>query len=236
MSKYYSIAKGREIGIFTNWDIAKSYVDGYPGAKFKSFTTRESAQQYLELNGIKFENSLKPLDIISSSPKLIISSDLSKNGQNMHTKDVLYIYTDGSHRNSIGGIGLVFLYNNKIIYKISAKIQEIPTTNNRAELFAIYVAMYNLNNIKVDGNITSITIYSDSEYSVNSYTKNIKIWEKNNYKTVGGEPVKNLDIILPTWNILKDTKLNVNILWVKSHADNEYNNLADKLATEGRDS
>lgn len=46
--KYYVIRVGHQPGIYTNRSEAKSYIDGYPGAKYKSFPTLESAQQAYE--------------------------------------------------------------------------------------------------------------------------------------------------------------------------------------------
>ena len=45
--KYYAVKQGRETGIFTSWDACKAQVSGYSGAVYKSFTTLEEAQQYL---------------------------------------------------------------------------------------------------------------------------------------------------------------------------------------------
>ena len=42
--KYYVVWKGRETGIFNTWDKCKSLVDGYSGARYKSYGTLESAQ------------------------------------------------------------------------------------------------------------------------------------------------------------------------------------------------
>ncbi|MDO5301171.1 MAG: ribonuclease H family protein [Tissierellia bacterium] len=45
--KFYAIRRGREAGIYTQWDEAKSQVHGYKGAEYKSFATREEAEEYL---------------------------------------------------------------------------------------------------------------------------------------------------------------------------------------------
>jgi len=44
---FYAIAKGLQTGIFEDWDLVASSVTGFPGANFKSFKTREEAEQYL---------------------------------------------------------------------------------------------------------------------------------------------------------------------------------------------
>jgi ribonuclease HI len=47
--KVYAVASGRTSGVIVaSWDECKDLVHGYTGAKFKSFSTREDAQQYLD--------------------------------------------------------------------------------------------------------------------------------------------------------------------------------------------
>lgn len=46
--KYYAVKVGKKTGIFTNWSEAEPLVKGYPGAKFKSFATKQEAEQYLQ--------------------------------------------------------------------------------------------------------------------------------------------------------------------------------------------
>ena len=43
--KYYVVWWGRELGIFTDWNKCKAQVEGYEGAKYKSFATREEAEK-----------------------------------------------------------------------------------------------------------------------------------------------------------------------------------------------
>src|SRR5688572_9965172 len=43
-SKFYVVWAGRETGIFTDWATCKKNVDGFNGARYKSFATREEAE------------------------------------------------------------------------------------------------------------------------------------------------------------------------------------------------
>ena len=45
--KYYAVRCGRKPGIYYSWDICKKVVDGYPGAKYKSFKTKEEALAFV---------------------------------------------------------------------------------------------------------------------------------------------------------------------------------------------
>ena len=44
-SKYYVVWKGRHTGIFDSWEDCKTQIKGFPGAVFKSFLTKELAEQ-----------------------------------------------------------------------------------------------------------------------------------------------------------------------------------------------
>ena len=41
--KYYAVKKGRKPGVYQSWAECKAMVDGFPGAVYKSFKTREEA-------------------------------------------------------------------------------------------------------------------------------------------------------------------------------------------------
>lgn len=45
--KFYAIKIGKTPGIYTTWDEAKAQVDGYPGAKYKGFSTLAEAEEFL---------------------------------------------------------------------------------------------------------------------------------------------------------------------------------------------
>jgi ribonuclease HI len=45
--KFYAVVKGCTPGIYTTWDEAKTQVDGYPGAVYKSFKTEEEADKFM---------------------------------------------------------------------------------------------------------------------------------------------------------------------------------------------
>lgn len=120
-------------------------------------------------------------------------------------------YTDGAYsgtRNQ-GGIGFIILKDGKEVARYSKMYKN--TTNQRMEQMAAIVA---LESIKTP---SEVTIISDSQYVVSTYTKN---WKRK----------ANLDL----WKrfdkaIAFHTK--VEFLWVKGHDKDEYNNIADKLAS-----
>lgn len=54
--KYYAVRVGKTPGIYMTWDACKAMVDGYPGAKYKSFGTLAEAESFV--NGESLEVSL----------------------------------------------------------------------------------------------------------------------------------------------------------------------------------
>ena len=134
------------------------------------------------------------------------------------------IYTDGacSGNPGPGGWGAVIFDEKKKQQNISGKVKD--TTNNRMELMAPIMALKKIKS-KSD-----ITIFTDSIYVKNGITEWIKKWKKNDWKNSNKKAVKNKDL----WIKLDDLcqKNIVQWKWVKGHSNNEYNNLADVLATE----
>lgn len=44
--KFYAVRKGKKTGIFLTWEECKKNVDGYSGAEYKSFKTKQEAEEY----------------------------------------------------------------------------------------------------------------------------------------------------------------------------------------------
>jgi ribonuclease HI len=134
------------------------------------------------------------------------------------------IYTDGacSGNPGPGGWGAVILDQDDKQKNISGS--EKNTTNNRMELLA---AIMSLKKIKTN---SEVVIFTDSTYVKNGITEWMKKWKKNGWKNSSKKPVKNKDL----WEKLdKLCEANsVSWKWVKGHSTNEFNNLADELATK----
>ena len=132
------------------------------------------------------------------------------------------IYTDGacSGNPGPGGWAAVILENNKV--KDMMFGNEKNTTNNKMELIAPIKAIQKFKKK------SEISIFTDSTYVKDGITVWIKKWEKNGWKTASRKPVKNKDL----WKKLKNlsSKHSIKWIWVKGHAQNKYNNLADELA------
>lgn len=146
------------------------------------------------------------------------------------------VFTDGSfmkRKVPLGGYGIYF--PNGEIPNVSRKFNREPITNQRAELFAIYVALILIKKMLEYDNIK---LYSDSEYSIKCVTVWAYEWDKNNWKTKTNQPVKNQDILKPLFSMVKKLKGKIEFIHVNSHTNkSDYkslgNAMADRLATEG---
>jgi ribonuclease HI len=133
------------------------------------------------------------------------------------------IYTDGacSGNPGPGGWGAILMYKNA--EKELSGFEEI-TTNNRMELIGVITALEALNEP------CSVTLYTDSKYIANAVNLGwLESWQTKGWKRKGGE-IKNLDLWVRLAPLLE--KHNVTFVWVKGHADNEYNNRCDEIARE----
>lgn len=134
------------------------------------------------------------------------------------------LYTDGacSGNPGVGGWGAVLIYNG-VEKRISGA--DGSTTNNRMEMTAVIEGLSCLKEP------CEVDVYSDSAYTVNAFLEGwIFGWAKNGFKKADNKPVLNEDLwreLLALSNIHK-----LNFIKVKGHADNEYNNICDKLATD----
>ena len=133
---------------------------------------------------------------------------------------MIKIYTDGacSGNPGRGGWAAIILDGEKI-EKISGS--EDNTTNNRMELTAVISALKYVKD-------KDLEIYTDSKYTKDGIEKWISNWKKNGWKTANKQDVKNKDL----WDELDqlNSEKNVQWNWVKGHANNQYNNMADELA------
>jgi ribonuclease HI len=134
------------------------------------------------------------------------------------------IYTDGacSGNPGNGGWGAILIYGG---HEKEISGFEENTTNNKMELTAAIKA---LDSLKEPCNVD---LYSDSAYLINGFLKDwVEKWKSNGWINSSKEEVKNKEL----WETLDGLNVKHRINWikVKGHADDEYNNRCDKLATD----
>ena len=43
---FYAVARGRKVGLFTTWNDCKRQIDGFKGARFKGFNSKDDAERW----------------------------------------------------------------------------------------------------------------------------------------------------------------------------------------------
>lgn len=139
--KFYAVKNGKKIGIYETWDECKEQVNGYKGAEFKSFNTREEAKAYITGESIQ-------------STKMIPE------------EDEIFAYVDGSFniKTFEYAYGIVLINKNGIITTLSGKDNKEEVVNMRnvaGELKGTMVATQYIS--KNFPTINKITIFHDYE-------------------------------------------------------------------------
>ena len=146
---------------------------------------------------------------------------------------MLKIYTDGSCINSFGGYGFVVI-SGEDHFDYFGKYPGV-CTNQKAELYAILKAIVCTQTANIsERNIGAIAteIYTDSKYAIGCLTIWYPNWLKNGWKNSKKQPVANKELIEEILLVMKGR--NIKFFHVFGHKGNFYNELADKLADQGR--
>ena len=138
-------------------------------------------------------------------------------------------YVDGSARCNPGpgGWGIVIVENDEVIDTLNG--QEDITTNNRMELLAILSVMFKYGR---KSPLPPPNVYSDSAYAINTLTDWMFTWKKKGWLKSNNKPPENLDLIQSYFNFYQKG-YRINLIKVKGHSGNKWNELADKLAKGG---
>lgn len=132
------------------------------------------------------------------------------------------LYTDGacSGNPGPGGWGCILVY--KGVEKILSG-GEKETTNNRMELLAA------ISGLEALSEPCAVTLYSDSKYVIDALRLGwAKKWRAAGWMRNKKEAAKNPELWERLLNLCE--KHSVSYVWVKGHAENEYNNRCDEMA------
>ena len=130
------------------------------------------------------------------------------------------LYTDGSASPNPGPGGFAVIENGQPI----ALGAEKESTNIRMEGLALKRALEVL-----DGEVAEIR--TDSQFWINVLTKWAPGWRAKGWKKSKGE-IANLDIVQPLLALYEES--NAKIVWLKGHAGEEFNEMADEWANRAR--
>ncbi len=138
---------------------------------------------------------------------------------------VVEIWTDGacSGNPGPGGWGAVLRHGSHTKELFGG--ERSGTTNNRMELMAAIRALESLSRP------ATVRLHTDSSYLRNGITNWLPAWKRNGWRTAGKKPVKNADL----WQRLEAAAASHKVcwLWVRGHAGDVGNELADALANRG---
>ena len=138
-------------------------------------------------------------------------------------------YTDGACSGNPGpggwGVLLQARKDGALVRERTLCGGEEHTTNNRMEMTAAIEALLALERP------TAVCVRTDSQYLRDGITRWIHGWKKKQWQRSPGKPVKNVDL----WKRLDDLCIRHEVTWqwVKGHANEPGNELADELARRG---
>lgn len=203
--KCYAIRKGHRTGIFDSWDECKLYINGFSGAEYRGFGTREEAEAYLrgEETGISSKTGSR---VVIEKPV----DDLSVN-----------IYTDGSFKDGDIAVGLYLegLKSNPKFYGVVNCYEYASIANIAGEILAVLLGV----ELAIQIGFTNINIIYDYD--------GVEYWYNGTWKAKG----QLQSIYATMLNTLRlNNNLNISFTNVKGHSGINGNVIADKMATRGR--
>lgn len=150
--KYYAVKNGREIGIFLSWDECKKQVDGFSGAQYKSFPTKDAAEEYL---GIAKKNE----GVLPVSETSVVKA-----------------YVDGSYNITTGefSFGAVIFTGGEML-TFSQKFENSPLASMRnvageikgAEFAMRYCAENGIENVEIFHDYEGIAAWAEGRWKTN---------------------------------------------------------------------
>ncbi len=206
--KFYAVKKGKETGIFDSWDACKAAVDGFPGAEYRGFATRQEAEDYL--SGKTVQSAIR-------------SGSLEGEGSydEIPPMGTLLVYVDGSYEDSIKkySFGCVFLMPDgsiRVEYGNGDREQSLQYRNVTGEMLG---AMYAVRTAMLNG-FEHVELRYDYE--------GIEKW-------VTGVWRAKTDLTARYAESMREWAKSIRITFTKvpAHQNVLFNEIADKLAKKG---
>jgi len=205
--KVYAVRKGRETGLFTDWDTCKKQVDGFPGAEYKSFADPQEALVYLGLSGNVAQEGSSGAGFGSEGfePGVRAYVDGSYDvGTQKFSCGVVIVKT--AEDGSVETVELNECYDDP---------EAAEQRNVAGEIMGSKLAI----DYCIKNGIAKVDIYHDYE-GVGKWADNL--WKANNPLTQGYK----------AYVAEARQQIEIKFVKVKAHAGNKYNEMADKLAKE----
>jgi len=198
-TKFYTVIRGNKTGIFDTWELTKEAIEGFSGAKYKSFKNRKMAE-------LAFENN--NLDIMS----VLLEKEFKE-------KYDIVIFTDGGvNKDKIGAFAFLILEikNNEIVNKKTFSEGFTNVTNNRMEMSSVLKSLQYLDENYIN---TKIGFYIDSKFTIDSI--------KNKFNQTVLKDIS--DILYPLYDKVLSKNKSLDLNHVNSHIGLQYNEEVDTL-------
>lgn len=139
------------------------------------------------------------------------------------------IFSDGSSRGNPGrgGYGAIICLDDDRVIEIGGREDE--TTNNRMELTAALEAI----RLSESLGAREAFVHTDSSYVVNSISKWLHGWVKNDWQTKEGKSVQNRDILECFYDMMSLIKISFKL--IPGHSGIDANERCDEIATSFAD-
>lgn len=223
--RFYAVRAGRRPGIYNRWSGAggaQEQVEGFAGAKYRGFATREEAEHFLRTGAV-----------LPVQPALIQAGDAPAPGPAArsaagmdHQPDLMagkwVIFTDGASTGNPGpgGYGVVILHGDTR-RELSGGYR--CTTNNRMELCGVIAALESLDQPG------RVVLYSDSRYVVDALQKGwARRWKALGWMRDSTHRAENADLWARLLALLE--RIPIEFRWVRGHASHPENERCDQLA------
>jgi Predicted double-stranded RNA/RNA-DNA hybrid binding protein len=204
--KYYAVKNGRKTGIFLSWDECKVQVHGYPGAVYKSFPTKEEAQNF-----VSGESILKKIsDSSGNKPK-------TADGAVPESAEKAIAYVDGSYHpaSKAFSCGAILFWQGETV-RFSQKFTD-PEMAEMRNVAGEIMGSAAVIDYCLEKKIPAIEIYHDYE-GVAKWAEGLWKTNKNGTKAYAKKCREAAE------------KLSISFVKVKGHSGDKYNDEADRLA------
>ncbi|GAA5995237.1 hypothetical protein JCM5350_002793 [Sporobolomyces pararoseus] len=260
---FYAVKVGRKPGVYKSWDECKDQVNGFQGSKHKKFPTLAEAEAFVNgttastastSNAVASSSNGKGKGRSAEGDEPAAKRQKPNRDPVFGSQDSKFppnrvVYSDGSSKGNgkkgaVAGSG-VFWSHEIGAKNLSERLPGPLQTNNRAEMYAVARIL------ETDPHPEEpLLICTDSKYTIEVFTSYIPGWRARGWRTSSGTTPLNSDLIRYILSLLalrtahastsKSSKpdasscmANVKFKWIKGHAGQEGNEMADKLANQG---
>lgn len=218
--KYYGVKKGKKTGIFMSWEACKAAVDGFPGAEYKGFATREEVCDYLQISLQQQDGKEASIEQSAFANREVDKTRRERN-QDMPAEGGLLAYVDGSYNDSIKkyAFGCVFILPDGRVYTEFGNGDNPTSLQHRNVTGEMLGAMYAVKVAMLNG-FQNIEIRYDYQ--------GIEKW-------VTGEWRSKTELTQKYAQAMRGWMQNIRITFTKvpAHSNVKYNELADQMAKTG---